>query len=273
MTRSWVMLGAIVAAVGSHVFATTPYRAVDVKYGGTITGVVRISGPAPKPVLFATGKDPDWCGTSKVSPRLALGARGGVANTVVSLEGITRGKPFAQNRKYVLDQRSCEYVPHILLLPLGAELDIVNSDAVLHNVHSYAPGSDPRTIFNIAQPIKGVRFSVKAGSFSESGAYHATCDAGHPWMSAYVVVAEHPYYAVTDAHGRFELTDVPPGKYTVKMWHEGVAVTKTETQKGKVTTYYYEAPYEERQEVVVTAGSVATVAFTLSLRPGVHAEK
>lgn len=273
MKRSKMMLGAIVVVLSSHLFAGPPYRIVDVKNGGTITGVVRLAGSAPKQLVFETGKDPDWCGTRKVSPRLVLGAHAGVANTVISLEGVTQGKRFAPNGKYILDQWKCEYVPHILLLPLGADLDIVNSDAVLHNVHTYSPGKEPRTVFNIAQPIKGVRIPVKGGRFSQPGPYQATCDAGHPWMSAYVVVIEHPYYAVTDANGRFELRDVPPGTYTIKMWHEGVAVTKTEKQNGKVTAYHYEAPYEELQQITVSAGGTVNVGFTLSLRPQVYAVK
>ncbi len=273
MRGSRMMLSAIVAIVSSQLVAGVPYRVVEVKDGGAITGVVRLAGSVPKQVVFETGKDPDWCGTRKVSPRLVLGANGGVANTVISLEGVMQGKGFARDKTYILDQRKCEYVPHILLLPLGADLDIVNSDAVLHNVHTYSPGKEARTVFNIAQPIKGFRFPVKGGRFSEPGAYHATCDAGHPWMSAYVVVAEHPYYTVTDANGRFELQDIPTGTYTMRMWHEGVAVTKTEKQNGKVTAYHYEPPYEETRQVTVRPNETTQVKFALSLRPAVAQER
>jgi hypothetical protein len=264
---------AIVALWSFPAFATIPYKGVDVKDGGTIAGTVRLAGPVPKPVVFETGKDPDWCGTRRVSPRLVLGANGGVANAVISIEGISQGKRFAPERKYILDQRKCEYVPHVLLLPLGADLEIVNSDAVLHNVHTYAPGKEPRTVFNIAQPVKGVRFRVTADRLTMPGIYAATCDAGHPWMSAYVAVAEHPYYAVTGTDGQFSLSNVPPGTYTLKMWREGVAVTRVERRNGEVTAYQYEPPYEMEQTVVVSSGTTTRADFQLLLRPAVYGTK
>jgi hypothetical protein len=241
------------------------YKTMEVKEGGKISGVVRLKGSAPTGLDFPVQKDNDWCGTKKKSPRLVLGKDNGVRNTVISLEGIAAGKKLAATGKYVLDQRKCEYVPHVLLLPMGAPLVIVNSDAVLHNVHTY--GTEGRTVFNIAQPVKGFQFPVKPSKFPVPGAYHATCDAGHPWMSAYVVAIEHPYYALTDANGKFELTDVPPGTYRIKMWHEGVFVTRTETEAGKPKAYYYENPYEEIKEVVVPPAGNISIDFELALRP------
>lgn len=92
-------------------------------------------------------------------------------------------------------------------------------------------------------------------------------------MSAYVVVVEHPYYAGTDAAGRFELTDIPPGTYTLKLWHEGVAVARTERSNGEVTAYHYEDPYEIEQTVAVKAGVTTNVEFELTLRPVVYGMK
>jgi hypothetical protein len=121
-------------------------------------------------------------------------------------------------------------------------------------------------VFNIAQPIKGQRTTINAASFRTPGILMATCDAGHPWMSAYIVVAEHPYYAVTDAGGKFTLNDVPPGSYTVVMWHEGVNISRIDSDRGKPRTYYFEEPYEATKEVVVSPNGEAVVEFQLVLR-------
>ncbi|MBX2989697.1 MAG: hypothetical protein KF749_00865 [Bacteroidetes bacterium] len=261
--RASILLTAIVA-FAVNLLAAQPYKAIVVKEGGTISGVVRLQGSLPK-LDFDITKDNDWCGTKKKSPRLVVGKNNGVANAVISLVGIAEGKKHLYGGKYILDQRKCEYVPHVLLLPMGSPLEIVNSDAVLHNVHTYE-GSG-RTIFNIAQPIKGVRFPVKASQFAMPGAYHATCDAGHPWMSAYVIATEHPYYVLSNPVGKFELRDVPPGTYKLKMWHEGVNVTRTELDGKKAKVYYYEPPYEKIREVVVQRNGNISVDFMLELRP------
>lgn len=261
---------AFVAALVAPALSQPAYRTIEVKDGGKISGFVRLSADVPDGLEFPVQKDNDWCGTKKKSPRLVVGKEKGVGNAVISLEGISAGKKFAEG-KYVLDQRKCEYVPHVMLLPIGAPLVIVNSDAVLHNVHTY--GTQGRTVFNIAQPIKGVRFPVNPSKFSVPGAYHATCDAGHPWMSAYIIVTDHPYYAISDVNGKFELSDVPPGMYRIRMWHEGVHVTRTDMSGLTVKAYQYEAPYEEVREIVMPAGGNVTVDFALELRPAALVKK
>lgn len=271
--RTAAVVAAMLFVISSPVMTSSPYRVIDVGEKGTIAGRVRLNGTVPKLPAFEVPKDNDWCGTRKISPRLVVGPQGGVGNAVISLQGITQGKAFSGRKSYVLDQRKCEYVPHVLILPLGSNLDIVNSDAVLHNVHAYAPGKEPRTVFNIAQPVTGVRFPVKADRLAMPGIYSATCDAGHPWMSAFVVVAEHPYYTVTGDDGRFELKDIPPGTYTLKLWREGVAVTKIQRRNAEITAYIYEEPYEMEQTVTVASGKTTNIDFELSLRPAVYGFK
>jgi hypothetical protein len=190
-----------------------------------------------------------------------------VQDAIVWLEGITEGKKKSGGSKQlVLDQFKCRYIPHVLVLPLGASLDIVNSDPILHNVHTYDAEEKGKTLFNIAQPIKGQRTTLGHTLFKKPGLFLATCDAGHPWMSAYIMVAEHPYYALTDAQGRFVLENVPPGRYKIKMWHEGVAIAKTEMENGKPKAYRYEEPYEEEQEVTVSPLGTVSVTFSFELR-------
>ncbi len=253
----------VTALVAVHAASSQQYKAIEVKNGGTITGVVKLQGEAPKQLQFEITKDNDWCGKKKFSPRLVLGKGNGVRNAVISLENVTQGKKFVPSAKYVLDQRKCEFDPHVMILPLGANMEIVNNDAVLHNVHA---SKDQRTVFNIAQPVKGFRFPVKY--FKTPGIYSAACDAGHPWMSAYVVVAGHPYYVQSAANGHYSLENVPPGTYKIKMWHEGVAVSRTEMEGGKEKAYYYEPPYEETSDVTVPENGSVVVDFKLLLRTG-----
>lgn len=85
-------------------------------------------------------------------------------------------------------------------------------------------------------------------------------------MSAYVVVTEHPYYALTDTEGNFTLDHISTGTYKLRMWHEGVSVVKTVMESGKPRSYQYESPYETERSVVVPTNGTVRVEFQLALR-------
>lgn len=251
----------------SSLFAQASYRVVDVQEGGTIQGVVRLSGERSQTERMEITKDEKVCGTRKPSPRLTLGKNRGVRNGVVYLNDVARGKPMPRAGTLTLDQRACEYVPHVLIAPIGTQLEIVNSDPVLHNVHTYLVGqAGMKSMFNIAQPVRGQRTAIPQTKLTIPGWYVATCDAGHPWMSASIIVSEHPYYTLTDIDGNFALKDVPPGEYDMTFWHEGVIVIGKELERGKVTKYRFEEPYSVTKKVMVAAGEILTVNFELALR-------
>jgi len=258
---------------GRELRAQTNYKEVAVTNGGTIQGSVRLSCEIPRELRLVVSKDANYCGVNKALPRLCVGKAKGVQNAILWLEGVSEGKRRTSgNKQLSLNQFKCEYNPHVLLLPYGSSLDIMNSDPILHNIHTYDESDAGRKLFNIAQPIKGQRTTVKQTQFKKPGLYSATCDAGHPWMNAYIMVTEHPYYALTDVNGNFILENVPPGTYKLKMWHEGVAVVKTEMENGKPKAYRYEPPYEEVKEITVFANGKVDVEFPLALRstaPGV----
>ncbi len=195
--------------------ASFGYEAVSVTNGGTIVGEVTYDGTPPPPEQFPVTKDENVCGTKpKVSQALLVGPDKGIENVVVFLPDIQKGKAQQKAAKDpVLDQKQCEYHPHVEIFPVGSTLDIVNDDGVLHNIKT-EPGST--TAFNIAQP----KFRKKIEkSFDSPGIVRVECNV-HGWMHAVLVVSGNPYYTLTDAHGAFTLADVPPGKYTLKLWHE-----------------------------------------------------
>jgi len=149
-----------------------------------------------------------------------------------------------------------------MTVPVGTELGMNNSDTILHNVHGYLLAVEGRdSLFSISQPIKDQH--NKTPALTKPGVVTLTCDAGHPWMNAYVLVAENPYAAVTDAKGEFVIRNVPTGTYTLKSWHEGITLKE---HNQKLNTYEYEDPYESSQQVLVSANAEATVNFDLTLR-------
>ncbi len=253
-----------VLALGAAVsLAVADYREGTAAGGGRIQGSVRLSGTLPKLAAMPTGKDESVCGKEQPTPRLVVGPGAGVANAVVYLEAVTTGKPFARQER-VIDQRGCRYDPHIVIVPVSPGLGIVNSDPVLHNVHACATDAQRRTLFNIAQPLVGQRTPVAAEKLATPGFYALSCEAGHPWMSGYLVVAANPYYAVTAPDGSFSLEDVPAGSYSVRLWHEGVHV---KSYTASLQRYEYEEPYEAAQRIEVRAGAASKAEFSLALRP------
>ncbi len=181
--------------------------------GGVVSGNVRFTGAVPAAPRLPVTKDPQVCGTDKPNEVLLVSPSKGLANAVVFIDKIEHGKPLVVG-KAELDNSVCRYEPHVQAFAVGTELHVKNEDAVLHNTHIRLPTSD---VFNYALPEKGQIIKKKV---TRSGLMKVGCDAGHTWMSAWIAVFDHPYFAVTDKEGRFTLADVPPGEYTLLYWHE-----------------------------------------------------
>lgn len=195
--------------------ASSGYEAIEVTGGGSVSGQVVFRGSKPKLEPRPVTKDNATCGHQpKPSEAVQLGSGGALANTVVALEGIRRGKR-PDPATLVLDQRRCDYIPHVQSATAGATIDILNSDNILHNIHGYLNGRE--TIFNLAMPLEGQKI-IK--TLTRPGVISLRCDAGHTWMDAYIVVADSPYHATTRADGKFTIGEVPAGSYKLKAWHE-----------------------------------------------------
>lgn len=199
------------------------YQSGPVKEGGTITGRVVFKRQS-NPSRLSVTKDREVCGTDKRDPSLIVGGQGEVRDAVVQISDIRQGKPFGQSEA-VLDQVQCEYQPHVLAIPAGTAVKITNSDGILHNVHTLSKNNTP---FNRAQPkyLKEI-----TETFAQPEMIPVRCDV-HGWMSAWIFVADHPYYDVSSAEGTFRLTEVPPGSYTLEVWHEALGKQSRNVQVG-----------------------------------------
>ena len=185
---------------------------------GIVKGRVVFEGTPPAAEKVEVQSDTATCGTEKEIRRMILGEGQGVAGAVVKILGAAGS---SAPREGTLDQVSCEFVPHLQALPLNSTLKITSSDPVLHNSHGFF--EDGSTAFNIAVPIAGMELTTK---LDKPGIIKLRCDAGHTWMSAYVVVPDEAHFAVTGENGNFSLEGVPPGSYEIEVWQEWLGKTK-----------------------------------------------
>jgi hypothetical protein len=259
------------------------YKSVEVKNGGTISGQVNWKGEVPKEAsteipVAAVQQAPCHC--RKVSlDRLKIDpASKGVAQCVVYIARIAEGKPMPAagidlmtGKPALLDQAGCRYMPEVMVVPPGTQLTITSSDTTAHNVNARM-GIESRFNLQIAQ--KGVRIQgAKTSVGTSPGVISLACNAGHPWMSGYIHVAPHPYYAVTDKQGRFELKDVPAGSYTLVCWHANWTPRLLHDAAGSITEVQYAKPVELTQDVRLEAGKSAEAHFELSASSAPAARK
>jgi plastocyanin len=180
---------------------------------GSLSGKVTLTGLAPKLANLPVTRDAKPCGgPSKPDEALEIGSGNGIKNAVVWFTDI-KEPPGERKEKEKLNQDNCQYVPHVVVAPVGTTLDVVNSDSVLHNVRA-TEGNNK--LFNYAMPIKG---HVVPTKLRKEGIYKIGCDV-HPWMRAWLLVLGTATYAITDENGAYKLEGLPPGKHKVKIWHE-----------------------------------------------------
>jgi hypothetical protein len=190
-------------------------KKVDTATASTIKGKVLLEGTPPENPVLKMSSDPA-CGTAEVRAESYLVENGNLQNVFVHIQdGLGNKYIFDTPTEPVkLDQKGCRYTPHVVGVRVTQPLEVSNSDETLHNVHGM-----PRVNreFNQGQPIVGMKNTVAFTSPEVMVPFK--CDV-HAWMSAYVGVVSHPYFAVTGKDGTFELKTVPPGTYTIEAWHE-----------------------------------------------------
>ncbi len=184
----------------------------------TLTGLVKFEGAAPKMNNIQMSADP-YCQSQHASAPatdedVVVGAGGELANVFVYIKDIKGNFP-APSTPVVLDQKGCQYHPHVHAVMVGQPLQIKNDDATLHNVHAMP---NVNSQFNEGQPVQGM-VSTKKFDKAEITPFKVKCDV-HGWMKSYMAVMPHPFYAVSETNGTFTIPNLPPGQYTVVAWHE-----------------------------------------------------
>jgi plastocyanin len=188
------------------------YEVIEVADGGTLSGVVKFAGTPPAPAKIEITKDAEACGKEKTDPKLVVGSGGGIKDVAVVVKA-SKGKALqVPAEPIVFDQKGCEYSPHVLAFPAGSTIQVLNPDGVLHNVHVMGK-VNPEANRAMPKFQKKIDWKVEKPEWPIA----VKCDA-HPWMHAWWLSMDQPYYAVTGDDGSFKITDLPPGEYEVEIW-------------------------------------------------------
>lgn len=183
----------------------------------SLEGTVQVQGTVPPPQAVRMDADPA-CQQQHPEPRpseeVVVNPNGTLKHVFVYVKDGVIGSYPAPTTPAVLDQQGCWYTPHVLGLQVNQPLEIVNSDATLHNVNAKPSNNAP---FNLAQPVQGMKSTKKFAKPEVMVRFK--CNV-HSWMSAYAGVLEHPFFDVTDETGAFTITGLPGGTYTLEAWHE-----------------------------------------------------
>lgn len=236
-----------VAAIAVTAFSVTAPAMAD----GTIKGVVKFDGDMKKPKKIRIKGD-QFCVQAHTKDNPLLSEKyifnmdkGTLTNVVVYISSPLEGTFDPPTEPAKINQDGCQYMPHVTSMMVGQLLEIKNGDATSHNLNLK---SENNPGFNVGQPVQGM---VHPATFSQPElAMPLKCDV-HAWMSAYVAVFDHPFHAVSDEDGAFEIKNVPAGEYEISVWHEfDVFGPKVETIK-----------------VTVPDGGEATAEFTYHVKP------
>jgi hypothetical protein len=199
--------------------------------GVTVKGRVVLDGPAPKRTPINMSKDAACIKIYGDKPvlgeELIVGEGGGVKNAFVYIRrGAPKGDYPVPDTVVELDQKGCMYHPRVQGMRAGQKLKVLNSDPVTHNVRSFPVRN---RAFNFGQPPdSGPRERVFETAEPQ---IEIQCDI-HPWMHAYLFVLEHPFFAVSDEAGNWSIEGLPPGQYSLAVWHEELGKQQQDLKVG-----------------------------------------
>lgn len=222
-----------------HASTTPPVNAhIDPATAGTVSGTIHFTGNAPTPIVIDMTQDPA-CGEATKMPNTTkqyVVHNGRLANVFVYVkDGLGNRVYMPTKAPVVLDQRGCRYIPHVIGAMVGQPVEFRNSDRTMHNIHIVPPGSEDGEGFDISQgPLAGPQQHI----FRASGLMIPIRCNNHPWMEAFLNVVTNPFFAVSDADGKFEIRGLPPGTYTLVAVQEklGTQTQQITVQSRKTST-------------------------------------
>lgn len=273
-TMALGVVATLMAFTGLAGPADAKYKEIEVKNGGTIKGVATWKGEIPKLPPLTVFKHMDKCGQTSFNPALIVDpASKGVKFVAIYLDGkIEEGKPLTAGK---LDRDSsktlhagkdekqrpesvlCNFEEHVFSFVRTQKVGLYNMEDLLHNPHGFS--ANGATIFNIALPDRNRLIQKKFKRVK--GMTRFQCDT-HVHMNAWMFGFAHPYFAVTDAQGKFEITEIPPGKYTVVGWHEGYNIKEFALDNRPV----YDEPHIIKKEIEVKAGETVDLNLEYPVR-------
>jgi len=188
-------------------------------FAGNVTGKINFKGAKPAAQMIKMNADPRCvklhAGKDVPSQQVVMNSNNTLQYVFVYVKKGLEGKKFpVPAQKVTIDQQGCEYHPHVFGIMAGQQLEIINSDATLHNIHAL-PKNSPQ--FNIAQPNKGMKLTKK---FDKSEVMVKIKCEVHNWMASYVGVLDNPFYAVSDDKGNYTIKNLPAGEYEIEAWQE-----------------------------------------------------
>jgi hypothetical protein len=213
------------------------YEVVDVSNSGSLAGTIKAAEMIADPTKKTETEIPEeikTCGTEFKMNKFVISPDLGVKNVIVALQDVTMGKAMP-NEDLQIDIKNCQFHPLAAVAYKGSQLVVRNNDPIFHNISMGLMLKDRRsTVYNLALPNQNMAIQKP---IRRTGMYNVKCDA-HKYMRAYIFAAGHPYVALTDENGKFEITEILPGKYEVLVWHEGFGEVKKaiEVKAGEVTT-------------------------------------
>jgi len=210
-------------------------------FSGSIKGGAVFSGQISQLKPYKTGKYKKACGPEIPNESILIDNKG-IKNVVISLHGKKLKK---KTGGYKLDQKKCQYEPHVITMPVDSELKIHTSDPVNHNIHTYSFENDPINIMFI--PGQG----AYSQEMEEAEIIKVECDL-HSWMKAWIVVTPNSYSAISGSDGTFEISDIPPGNYELTAWHETLGNLTRDVTVGddelNVNFNFLEVPQKEARK-------------------------
>jgi len=235
-----VVIALAVAIVGAAPSSTPAKSATD---NAAIKGTVKLEGAAPTPTRINMSSDA-FCArahsTAALSEDIVADKNGDLQNVVVFVADGLGDRTFeVPTEAAVIQQKGCVYEPHVLALRANQKLQVINNDACMHNIHP-APANNRE--WNKAQAAGA---TVEATFPREEVGIPFKCNV-HPWMKSYLAVFKHPYFAVTGKDGSFDLSNLPPGTYTISAWQEKLGTASQKITVGNNETKTLQFVFKSR---------------------------